>query len=73
MEQKLEVDFSEIASQADDSWAFVDSNIFESARKDLEKEKQNRDDQSSQNQAINIDNKESEEQKLFEYRAKETS
>lgn len=73
MEQILEVDFSEIASQADDSWAFVDSNIFESARKDLEKEKQNRDDQSSQNQAINIDNKESEEQKLFEYRAKETS
>ena len=73
MEQILEVDFSEIASQADDSWAFVDSNIFESARKDLEKEKQNRYDQCYQNQAFNIDNKESEEQKLFEYRAKETS
>lgn len=72
MEQILEVDFSEIASQADDSWAFVDSNIFESARKDLEKEKRNKEDQISENQAV-ITNKASEEQKLFEYHAKEVS
>lgn len=33
------IDFSEIINEEDDSWAFVDSNILESARQELDDEK----------------------------------
>ena len=39
MEPVPEIDCSEIISQADESWAFVDSNIFETARQELERNK----------------------------------
>lgn len=36
------IDFSEIINEEDDSWAFIDSNILESARQELEDEKTQR-------------------------------
>lgn len=41
MEKGFEIDFSEIINDQDDSGAFVDSNILESARQELENEKRN--------------------------------
>lgn len=41
MEEVLDIDFSEIQNEEDDSWAFVDSNILESARQELETQKKN--------------------------------
>lgn len=40
MDQVLDIDFSEIVNEEDDSVAFVDFNILESARQELEKEKE---------------------------------
>lgn len=40
MEPVPEIDCSEIASQPNESWAFVDSNIFETAREEVERNKQ---------------------------------
>jgi hypothetical protein len=39
MEPVLDIDFSEIINEEDDSWAFVDFNILESARQELEEQK----------------------------------
>lgn len=40
MENGFEIDFSEIINEQDDSCAFVDSNILESARQELDNEKE---------------------------------
>lgn len=40
MDQVLDIDFSEIVNEEDDSVAFVDFNILESARQELDREKE---------------------------------
>jgi len=37
----MDIDFSEIMNEQDDSWEFVDFNILESARQELEEQKNN--------------------------------
>ena len=61
-----------IYSEANDSGAFVDSNIFESALKDLEIEKQIRESNIQQTNRESIKNKPNNHM-LNDYNRKETS